>query len=175
MILNSLILRLNEEMFLPSLDQASDFPLSISPDLAPHTSQPTDVIEDVLISTNPPASFHLSRDFEEGEDLESASELNMSVTPEIEHCDLDKSKAILQETCVKILKATRLDFSNDILSIEYEYFSCGFDVNVGLDVDLCAECESFSFDPIRIDLLFGHCESEFVEFESIANKKFALD
>ena len=33
----------------------------------------------------------------------------------------------------------------------------------------------FSFDPIQTDLLFGNCKSEFVESESIANKKFALD
>ena len=46
---------------------------------------------------------------------------------------------------------------------------------MGLDVDLCAEYEYFSFEPIQIDLLFGNCKSEFVESESIANKKFALD
>jgi len=47
-----------------------------------------------------------------------------------------------------------LEFKDDILSIEYEYFSCGFDVNVGLDVDLCAEYESLSFDPIHHDFFF---------------------
>jgi len=47
-------------------------------------------------------------------------------------------------------------------------FSYGFDVNVDLDVDLCAEYESFSFVPIQTDLLFGHCKFEFVESESIA-------
>ena len=48
-----------------------------------------------------------------------------------------------------------MDFNDDILSIEYKSFSCGFDANVGLDVDLCAEYESFSFDPIQLDFFLN--------------------
>ena len=47
-----------------------------------------------------------------------------------------------------------MDFDDDILSVEYESFSCGFDVTEGLDVDFHVEFESFSFDPITPDLLF---------------------
>ena len=68
-----------------------------------------------------------------------------------------------------------MEFSDNILSIEYESFSCGVNVNVGSDVDLCAEYESFSFDPIRIDLLFENCKSKFVEPGSISTKNFALN
>jgi len=68
-----------------------------------------------------------------------------------------------------------LECNDDVLSIEYESFLCGFDVDVSLDVDLHAEYESFSFEPIQIGLLFENCKSEFVESESIAIKKFALD
>ena len=39
---------------------------------------------------------------------------------------------------MEVIEPTILDFKDDTLSIEYESFSCGFDVNVGLDVDLCA-------------------------------------
>ena len=42
-------------------------------------------------------------------------------------------------------------------------------------VDLYAEYESFSFDPIRIELLFENCKSKFVESGSIATKNFALN
>jgi len=117
-----------------------------------------------------------SHEFEEGEDLKSASELNMSVTPEIEHSDFNESDdTILQETIMEVIAPSTLKFEDDILSIEYESFSCGFDVNVGLDVDLCVKYKSFSFEPIQTDFFFGKCKSEFVESESIANKKFALD
>jgi len=136
-------------MPLCSVEQEGDFLPSPSQDLAPHTSSPTNITEDVLVSANPPAPFHHSREFEEGEDLKSASEVNMSVTPEIEHRNFDESDdTILQETIVEVIEPTTLKFDDDILSIEYEYFSCGFNVTVGLDVDLRAEYESFSFDPI---------------------------
>ena len=82
---------LNNDMPLPSVEQEGDFLTSLSQDLAPHTSSPTDITEDVLVSGDPPAHFHHSRDFEEGDDLESASDLNMSVIPQIEHRDFDES------------------------------------------------------------------------------------
>ena len=47
--------------------------------------------------------------------------------------------------------------------MESESFSCGFDVNEGLDVDICVECESFSFDSIIIGHLFEPSKSEFSE------------
>ena len=70
----------------------------------------------------------------------------MSITSDIEHHKIDESEeAILQETCAEVIEPTKLEFNNDILSVEYESFLCGFDVNVGLDVDLYAEYESFFF------------------------------
>ena len=47
-----------------------------------------------------------------------------------------------------------MDFDDDILYVEYESFSCGFDVTEGLDVGFHVEYESFFFDPIIPDLLF---------------------
>ena len=75
----------------------------------------------------------------------------------------------------EVLEPTKLEFNDDILSIEYESFSCVLDVNVGLDVDLCAEYEFFSFDPIQTDLLFESCKSKLVEFETIVTEIFDLD
>ena len=46
---------------------------------------------------------------------------------------------------MEVLAPTTLKFDDDLVSIEYESFLCGFDVNVGLDVDLCAKYESFFF------------------------------
>jgi len=86
---------------------------------------------------------------------------------EVEHRDLDESKAILLETCVGKIEPTILDFDDSILSIEYESFSHRFDANVGLDVDLCDEYESFSFDLIHPDFLFESHKSKFVESEAI--------
>ena len=127
-------------MPLCSVEREGDFLPSLSQDLAPHTSSPMDVTEDALVSTDPPAPFHHSREFEEGEDLESASELNMSVTPNIEHRDFDESdNTILQEIIMEIIEPTSLKFGNDILSIEYESFSCGFDINEGLNEGFCVE------------------------------------
>jgi len=45
----------------------------------------------------------------------------------------------LQESCEEVIEPTKLELHDDILSIEYESFSCGFDVNASLDVDMCAE------------------------------------
>jgi len=81
-------------------------------------------------------------------------------------------KLYFYKSHAKRLEPTILDFDDDILSIEYESFSCGFDVNVSLDVDLCAEYESFSFDPIQTALLFENCNSTFVKFETIVTEKF---
>jgi len=68
-----------------------------------------------------------------------------------------------------------LEFSDDIRSIEFEAFSIGPDINVGMDMNLCVECESFSFDPIIIDLLFEFYKLEFVESANIVTENFDLD
>ena len=47
---------------------------------------------------------------------------------------------------MEVIEPIKLEFNNDILAIAYESFSYGLYVNVGLDVDLCAEYKSFSFD-----------------------------
>jgi len=89
---------------------------------------------------------------------------------------------------------TNSEFNDDILSVEYETFSCGFDVSenldegfcveydsfsfavhVGLDVDMCAEYESFSFDPIQANLLFESHKSKFIESKVIVTEHFDLD
>ena len=75
----------------------------------------------------------------------------MSVTTDFKHHELDESDDTLsQKSCVEEATPTKLEFNDDILSTEYESFSCGFDVNVSLDVDLCAEYASFSFDPSKL-------------------------
>jgi len=50
-----------------------------------------------------------------------------------------------------------------------------FAMNVSLDVDLCAEYESFSFDHIQADLLFESHKSQFIEPEAIVTEHFDLD
>ena len=59
--------------------------------------------------------------------------------------------------------------------MEYESFSGEFETHGSSDDGLCADYESFSFDPIQNDFLFEYYESEFVESEIIATKNFALD
>ena len=165
---------LNEDMPLPSQEQESGLPIPLSRDLAPHSSSPKHLIEDILISANPPTTLHDSFEFKEGYECGNPTELDLSVITD-EHHDLDESDLCSYESCEKVIEPTNFQFDDDIFSVEYESISCGFDVNVGLDVDLCAEYESFSFEPIQIDLLFGNCKSEFVKSESIANKTFAVD
>ena len=77
--------------------------------------------------------------------------------------------------CEKEVEPNNLEYDDDILSVEYESFSCGFDINEGLDEGFCVEYESFSFDPIITALRFESHKSEFVEFENIATKNFDLD
>jgi len=45
-------------------------------------------------------------------------------------------------------------------------FSCGFNINEGLDVDICVEYDSFSFDPIITNRYFKPCKFEFIEYET---------
>ena len=148
-------------MPLPSVLQDGDFLTSLSQDLAPHTSSPTDITKDVLASADPPTTLNYSFEFEEGDECGNPSELDC--------CS--------HESCEEDVEPTAFEFNDDILYAEYESFLYGLDldVNVGLDVDLCAAYESFSFNPIQPDFLFESCKSKFVESNNIANKNFALD
>ena len=83
----------------------------------------------------------------------------MSMKSNIEHHELDESDFCSHESCEEDVEPTILDIDDDILSIEYESFSCGFDVTLGLYLDLCAEYESFLFNPIHTDLPFESCKS----------------
>ena len=76
----------------------------------------------------------------------------MSTTTKVKPYDLDDSEDISLDLCDEVTESTILNFHDDILSIEYESFSCGFNDNVSLDVDVYAEYESFSFDPVQADL-----------------------
>jgi len=110
-----------------------------------------------------------------GDDIEIPGGLDMGTATEVKPYGLDDSKEISQESCNEVTKPTILDFDDDILSIEYESFSCGVDVNVSLDVDLSDEYESFSFDPIQADLLFEYYKSEIVESNNVFIKNFDLN
>ena len=99
----------------------------------------------------------------------------MSITPKIEHRDFDESDyTILQETIVDVIEPTTLKSNDDILSIEYESFSYGFDVNMSLDVDLCAEYESFPFNSIQTNILFETCKFEAIESDNLVIMNFNL-
>ena len=92
----------------------------------------------------------------------------MNITPAVEHGDFDESKeAILQEPCEEKVEPTTFEFNDDILYAEFESFSYGFDVIVGLDVGLYAEYETFSFDPILTDFLFESHKPKFVESDAV--------
>ena len=58
---------LNEGMHLSSLDQESDFPLSLSPDLAPCISSPKGITDDVLVSIDSPTTPNEFCEFKVGE------------------------------------------------------------------------------------------------------------
>jgi len=145
---------LNEHMCLPNLEQESDLPMSLSTDLAPCTNSLKDVSEDILVYVDLPTTPNDFCEFDVGEQSDPISELDTSITPEVEPHELDDSKAISQEFCDEITEPTILDFDGDILYVEYESFSCEFDVIEGLDLDFHVKYEAFSFDSIIPDLLF---------------------
>jgi len=68
--------------------------VSLSHNLTLEFSSIRDVTEGVLIYIDPPNPLNDSFEFEEGEEFENASELDMSITSEVEYNDLDESKAI---------------------------------------------------------------------------------
>ena len=123
---------LNENMYLPSLEQEGDLSKSLSSDLAPCTRSPENVTD---------------------EQSDSDSELEISIIPVVEFHDSDELKDITQELHDEIPELTMLDFDDDILYAEYDSFSYELDIPKGLDVDFHVEFESFSFDPIIPDLL----------------------
>ena len=145
---------LNEDMYLASLDQETNLPMSLSLDLVSLTSLPKNVTAYVFAYADPPVPFSHSREFKVGDDLEILGGLDMSTGTEVKHHDLDDSEDISHELYDEVTEPIILNFDDDIPSIEYESFSSGLDVNVSLDVDLYAEYESFSFDPVEADLLF---------------------
>ena len=74
-----------------------------------------------------------------------------------------------------MVELTNLEFDDDHLYVKYEYFSYRFDVNEGLDVDICIEYEFFSFDPIITNHLFEPSKSEFLESKTFMPMTADLD
>ena len=71
---------------------------------------------------------------------------------------------------------TNLEFDDDDhFSIEFESFSCGFNGNEGLDVDVRVEYESFSFDLFITYHLFEPSKYEFLEFNTFVPITADLD
>jgi len=118
----------------------------------------------MLDFTNPPTPFNHPCKFDEGEEFESVSEFD-------EHHEFNESEDI----CVRVVEPTNLQFDNDNFSVEYESFSCGFDVNEGLNVDTCVEYNSFSFDPVITNHLFEPPKSKFLEFKTFVPMTANLD
>ena len=145
---------LNENMCLPSLEQESDLPKSLSSDLAPCTSS----LENV---TN--------------EQSDSDSELEISTIPALEFHDLGDSKDVSQELHDEIPELTMFDFDDNILPVEYESFSGEFGIHGSSDDGFHADYESFSFNSIQSDFLFESSKSESVESEMITTDDFTLD
>ena len=111
-----------------------------------------------------------------GDDLGSRIELDVSIKSNTKHHDLEESKSIsLHEPCAEVIEPTKLEFNNDILSIEYESFACEFDDNESFDEGFYAKYKSFSFDHVQADISFEYCKFEIVESENIVIKNFDLD
>jgi len=103
-----------------------------------------------------------------GEQFDTVGELDMSITLDVEHHQLEAMS--LQELCKEVIEPTVLDFDDDVLFVEYESFSCEFDINECFDEGFYAAYESFSFDPIIPDILFESYKSKFVEPEVIVTE-----
>jgi len=162
-------------MPLPNLEQETTLPMPLSPDLASLTSSPKDVTEDILAYADPPTLSTHFHEFEVGDNLDIPGGLDMNVVTEVKPHNLDDSEDISQELCDEVIEPTILDFDDDILSIENESFSCRFDVNVSLDVDLCTKYESFSVGHVQADVLFEYCKFEIVEPNNVVTKNFDLN
>jgi len=152
-------------MPFPSLEQESDLPKSLLADLAPYTSSPDNVTEDILVDL--PTTLNNFCELEVGKQSALVSELEISITPKIELHDLDDLEIISQELCEELTAPTILDFDDDTLYAEYESFSYEFEVTEGLDLGSHAEFESFSFDSIIPDLLIKSDDNILeIEYES---------
>ena len=68
-----------------------------------------------------------------------------------------------------------MDFDDDILFVDYESFSCGFDIDESFDEGFCAEYEYFSFDPTQTNFLFQSCKSEFIESDNLIIMNFDFE
>ena len=77
---------------------------------------------------------------------ERPDELDMSIPSANEHHD--KLADISQESCEEEVEPTTLEFKGDILSVEYESFSYGFNFDENVDEGFCVDYESFSFNPL---------------------------
>ena len=74
-----------------------------------------------------------------------------------------------------MVEPTNLEFDDDIIYVEYEYFSYGLDENEALDVGFCVRYKSFSFDPIISDLIVEKSKSEFLESKNFVPITVNLD
>jgi len=83
---------LNKDMYFPCLNQESGLPVSLSPDLTPHTSSRKGITDDVLVSADPATTLDDFYEFHVGEQFDAVSELGIGITPEVEPRDLDESQ-----------------------------------------------------------------------------------
>ena len=159
---------LNENMCLPSLEQESDLPQSLSRDLAPCPNSPKGVTDDVLVSVDLPTTLNDFHELEVGKQSDFDSELDICIIPAVEFHDLDESKDVSQKLHEEVIVTAPAMFDfDDILSAGYESFSYKLDVTEGFDVDSHFEYESFSFDPIMPDLLIESDDNILqIEYES---------
>ena len=80
---------------------------------------------------------------------------------------MDASIDISQELRDEVTAPTILDFDDDILCAEYEFFSYVLDVTEGLDLGSHVDYESFSFDSNIANLLFNSDDNILqIEYES---------
>jgi len=63
-----------------------------------------------------------SFELEVGDYLKNPNELDMSITIEVEPHDLDNSKDISHKSCKKEDGPTNMEFDDDVLYVEYEFF-----------------------------------------------------
>jgi len=75
---------LNEDEYLPSLDQESNLLMSLSHDLAPRTNSPKAITDDVLVSND-------FCEFDVAEQSNTVSALDISITLEVGPYELDES------------------------------------------------------------------------------------
>ena len=120
---------LNENMCLPSLEQESDIPQSLSIDLAPCPNSPKGVTDDVLVSVDLPTTLNDFHELEVGKQSDFDSELDICIIPAVEFHDLDESKDVSQELHEEVIVTAPAMFDfDDILFAGYKSFSYKLDV-----------------------------------------------